>query len=262
MLSAPTIWGFTGERPVGIVVTDAGTGRNTFFPLGGAPAGIERAMDERLTEQYLVWWGLYVHGWWNSWLGQLDVKRPTGAIEVYTTESGAVGVSDEGGVDVYLIEGSDGRLYWFAAISTPGKDTSMVGYVLTDTANGASTFYPLEGVYNDIGAAKNVQQDPDVSKVMGLSVVQPILYRVDGEDLWVVPVISQQGEVKLFGVVKAATGATFVGESLDAALDEWRTAEGRAEPATEAGRAALIAEIRALIRTLSERLDALERAGS
>jgi hypothetical protein len=222
MLTRPTI-AYTGEVPVGIVVTDTQTGGMNFYDMDSIPAYIERVMDESLTENYLLWWGAYVHGFWNSIFSQQDVKKPTGSLDITTAEGGEKIVNEGLEPDVYLIYGINDKLYWFTSITTSGKDLSMVGYTLTDVITGHTIFYRTEGYFNDIGAAKNVQQHAEVSKVMGFQVSQPIMYIIEGNETWIIPVLASTNEIRAFGIVHGKTGTTFVKEKLDDALVEYRT---------------------------------------
>lgn len=224
MLTRPTI-GYTGEKPVGVLITNAQTGDINFYELQNVPPYIQRIMDESLTETYLSWWGAYIYGWWNSEFSQKDVKRPTGGVEAYIprTSRGTGEIKiDEGDPDVYLIYGNDKKLYWFTSITTAGKDLSMLGYTLTDIRTGKIIFYKTEGYFNDIGAAKNVQQHAEVSKVMGFRVSQPIMYMLEGQETWIIPVLASTNEIREFGIVHAKTGATFVKEKLEDALVEYK----------------------------------------
>ncbi len=223
MLTRPTI-AYTGEVPVGIVITDPQTGDMNFYDMNNIPSYIERVMDESLTEKYLSWWGAYVHGFWNAQFSQKDVKKPTGSLDIYSAEGTGEKTVDEGSEpDVYLIYGNNDKLYWFTSITTSGKDLSMVGYTLTDVITGQTVFYRTEGYFNDIGAAKNVQQHAEVSKVMGFRVSQPIMYIIDGNETWIIPVLASTNEIRAFGVVHGKTGTTFVKEKLDDVLAEYRT---------------------------------------
>lgn len=222
MLTTPTVW-LTGDKPVGVVITNPETCENTFYNMNEVPSYVQRVTDEELTEDYLYWWGYYIHGWWNSWLGQQDVKKPTGGVDATETGGGEVQVEEGDRPDVFLIYGNDGNLYWFESMSTMGKATnSMVGYVLTNVKTGKMTFYATGSYYNDIGAAKAVQQDPEVSKVMGLRVSQPIMYLIEGNETWIIPVVTSSSEIKRIGVVHAVTGKTFISDSLSSALTSYK----------------------------------------
>jgi len=258
LLSRPALYGIIGETPEGIVVTDPVTGTNEFFDLGKQPAWIQRVYDEDLTETYLKWWGTYSDGWINSWWGQRDLKYPTGDVYIEHGEAGAT--LSAGDPDVYLVQGTDGNQYWFSAITTPGKDSSMVGYVLCDVQDGTFTFYNAPGYYNDFGAAANVQQHQKVAMATGLEVVQPIMYVIDGEEVWIIPVISQTGEMMEIGLVVAHGGETFVGTTLDDVLSQWRGVSGET-PGPDGGEVTVqeIEEIRKLLDKLEARLKAQNR---
>lgn len=220
LLSQPGLYGLIGETPRGLAVTDPVTGKNEFYEIGKQPAWIQRVFDEALTETYLGWWGTYSDGWINSWWGQRDLKYPTGSVFIEHGEAGAI--LSAGEPDVYLVQGTDGNQYWFSAITTPGKDSSMVGYVLGDVQDGKFTFYNAPGYYNDFGAAANVQQHQKVAMATGLEVVQPIMYVIDDQEVWIIPVVSQTGEVMEIGLVEAHGGETYVGPTLDDVLTQWR----------------------------------------
>lgn len=220
LLSRPALYGIIGEKPEGVVVTDPVTGTDEFYDIGEQPAWVQRVYDEELTETYLGWWGTYSGGWINSWWGQRNLKYPTGSVSIEHGDAGAT--LSAGDPDVYLVQGTDGNQYWFSAITTPGKDSSMVGYVLCDVRNGTFTFYNAPGYYNDFGAAANVQQHQEVAMATGLEIVQPIMYVIDGQEVWIIPVISQTGEMMEVGLVVAHGGETFVGTSLDDVLSQWQ----------------------------------------
>ena len=253
-LTSPSVLGVTGDLPVGVAVVDATSGAVQVYSTDSIPAWVQRPYDEVLVEDYLGWWGSYRGGWLNSWLGQRDVLHPTGGLTTSAGEDGQVRVVAEG-TDVYLVIGRDGRQYWFSPLTSAGRDFSMVGYMLVDARDGSATFHRHDGIYNDLGAAQNVQQDPEVSKVMGLRVVQPIMYVIGGEEVWVVPVIAPSGEMKALGLVRARGGATFVSSTLEGAL----ALMGEGAPGPDAGDPVMvIAELRGLVARLGERIDALE----
>ena len=114
---------------------------------------------------------------------------------------------------MFLVNGNDGNLYWFGTVSNPGSDTSMVGYMLTDVRTGTFTFHETPGYYNDIGAAQNVHQHPEVAKAPDLQVVQPIMYVIDGQEIWIIPVITPSGEQTLVGLVEARSGRPISGRT-------------------------------------------------
>jgi hypothetical protein len=209
-LAEPMLYGCIGERPVGVATVNPVTGYVEFYRLGEQPVWIQRVWSETTTEEWIGWWGRYQLGWWNSILEQRDVKILSGI----------------DGPDVFLVNGNDGNLYWFGTVSNPGTDTSMVGYMLTDVRTGKFTFNPTLGYYNDIGAAQNVLQNPEVAKAPDLQVVQPIMYVIDGQEIWIIPVITPSGEQTLVGLVEAKSGTTYIGSSLQDVFGQWRGTTG------------------------------------
>jgi len=254
MLSNPAVLGMYGHVPVGIAVTNPSSGGNTFYYMNEVPTWVERVMDEEVNEEYLTYWGKYKYGFWNTIFDQKDYLKPTGGLEI-TDEGGNVQVGQGENPDVYLVQGTDGKLYWFGSFTTVGKDTSMVGYTLTDLRTGKIVFYPTPSVYNDIGAAKNVQQHPEVAKVMGARVTQPIMYLVDGQEVWIMPVITPSGENVMMGAVVAKTGETYVSPTLDGTLRQLHGQTIQADtvsPGSSTTLASLVAELDSDLARLKE----------
>jgi hypothetical protein len=234
-LAEPMLYGCIGEWPVGIATVDPITGEVDFYSLGDQPAWIQRVWSESTTEDWIGWWGRYQLGWWNSILEQRDVKILSGI----------------DGPDVFLVNGKDGNLYWFGTVSNPGTDTSMVGYMLTDVKTGKFTFHETPGYYNDLGAAQNVHQNPEVAKAPELEVVQPIMYVIDEQEIWIIPVITPSGEQTLVGLVEAKSGTTYIGSDLQNVLGQWRRTKAikDTEPGLDSATTmkAKIAQIRKLL---------------
>ena len=239
-LAEPMFYGCIGERPVGVATIDAVTGSVDFYRLGEQPAWIQRVWSEITTEDWIGWWGRYQLGWWNSILEQRDVKVLSGIDEP----------------DVFLVNGNDGNLYWFGTLANPGTDTSMVGYMLTDVRTGRFTFHETPGYYNDIGAAQNVHQHPEVAKAPELQVVQPIMYVIDGQEIWIIPVITPSGEQTLVGLVEARSGTTFIGQDLQDVLGQWRGTTGITGVLTVTDTGATVQEKIAQIRKLLDEIEA------
>jgi hypothetical protein len=239
-LAEPMLYGCIGERPVGVATVDPVTGTVDFYRLGEQPAWIQRVWSEVTTEEWIGWWGRYQRGWWNSFLEQRDVKILSGIDEP----------------DVFLVNGNDGRLYWFGTLSNPGTDSSMVGYMLTDVRTGKFTFHETPGYYNDVGAAQNVHQHPEVAKAPELEVVQPIMYVIDGQEIWIIPVITPSGEQTLVGLVEARSGATYIGQDLQDVLSQWRGTTGTGDTGTGTDRNLTLKEKIAQIRKLLDEIEA------
>jgi hypothetical protein len=62
MISNPAVFGVYGDVPKGVVITSPLDGGNTFYSMNEVPSWVERVMDEKVTENYLQYWGEYKHG--------------------------------------------------------------------------------------------------------------------------------------------------------------------------------------------------------
>ena len=244
-LAEPMLYGCIGERPVGIATIDPVTGYVEFYRIGEQPAWIQRVWSETTTEDWIGWWGRYQLGWWNSILEQRDVKVLSGI----------------DGPDVFLVNGRDGNLYWFGTVSNPGTDTSMVGYMLTNVRTGKFTFHETPGYYNDLGAAQNVHQNPEVAKAPDLDVVQPIMYVIDNQEVWIIPVITPSGEQTLVGLVEARSGTTYIGPSLQNVLLQWRGTTGGQDTGSGTDSGLSLKDKIAQIRKLLDEIEAESGAG-
>jgi hypothetical protein len=154
------------------------------------------------------------------------------------------------------VNGRDGNLYWFGTVSNPGTDTSMVGYMLTNVRTGTFTFHETPGYYNDLGAAQNVHQNPEVAKAPDLEVVQPIMYVIDNQEVWIIPVITPSGEQTLVGLVEARSGTTFIGPSLQNVLGQWRGTTGINDGGSGTDSGITLKEKIAKIRKLLDEIEA------
>jgi hypothetical protein len=137
----------------------------------------------------------------------------------------------------------------------------MVGYMLTNVRTGTFTFHETPGYYNDLGAAQNVHQNPEVAKAPELDVVQPIMYVIDNQEVWIIPVITPSGEQTLVGLVEARSGTTYIGPSLQNVLLQWRGTTGIEETGSTTGSGQSLKDKIAQIRKLLDEIEAASGAG-
>jgi|GEM_PF-1107324 len=227
MLTKPTIMGLIGEIPVGIVVTDPVNGTMELHDMDNIPNYVQRAISEKLVEQYVDWWSSYGLGLRNYLLGQEGVKVPTGAIKIDTgdddSDSGRISIK-KGDMHAYTVMCDDGRLYYCNILTTPGSENSMVGYILTDTNKWPMRMdlYKLEGT-SDIGAARKLQGLPEIATAMGYHATEPVPYYINGTAVWIGPVISkEQDQVEMFGLVVLNGKTSFLEPSAEEAINAYR----------------------------------------
>ncbi len=132
----------------------------------------------------------------------------------------------------------------------------MVGYMLTDVRTGRFTFHETPGYYNDLGAAQNVHQNPEVAKAPDLEVVQPIMYVIDNQEVWIIPVITPSGEQTLVGLVEARSGTTYIGPSLQNVLLQWRGITGVQDTGSSTDSGISLKDKIAQIRKLLDEIEA------
>jgi len=192
-IGRPTV-GKTGIVVTGAVVVNPATGEMREYGLAEVPKWVDQVIPEQVAEQHNSWFGRFVHGYWNSVVGQRDVHLPT---------------SWEGEVDVFGVVGPDGRFYWFTGHTSPGDDDSLMGYTMMDGRTGEIIYYKdAVGIFNEAAAVASV--NAAVADFVGWRGAQPLLYNLFGAESYVVPVLSDTNILKAIGIVNARTGRTVV----------------------------------------------------
>lgn len=193
-VGTPTV-GKTGVKVTGVVIADPADGSMQSYDMQSVPAWVDQVIPEYLAEQHNYWFGRYVHGFWNSLLGQRDVHVPT---------------EWDGAVDVFGVIGADSRFYWFTGHTSPStEDDSLMGYTMMDGRTGNITYYRnAAGYFNEAAAVSSV--NAAVSNFAGWHGAQPLLYNLYGSESYVVPVLSENSKLQAIGIVNAKSGQTIV----------------------------------------------------
>ena len=217
-LSLPTIWGTSGNKPVGIVITDPENGKNMLYDATDIPAWVQRTFDPNLPIAYLSWWGNYVHGWWNQYFAQRDIKTQTHSICYETEKTGEITISGTiGEHELGILADNNGRLYYTATMTNPNMNSySMTDYMVVDakTLPIKITRLPRDGLISDIGAAQNIQQMDGISHVAGYKINRPYLYSISGRDMWLAAYISSYKEVMGIGGIRTNGGKAAIGNNV------------------------------------------------
>ncbi|HPL15216.1 MAG TPA: hypothetical protein PL180_00870 [Spirochaetota bacterium] len=168
--------GFAGQQNRGVIIADPQTGKIELLAGNKIPAWVDRVKPLHQTINQVTYWGEYVHGWWNSFLGGKDIKVPT---------------TFSYGKDMWFIIFKN-RKYWFTGMtSASSKDQSLVGAIMVDTRTGRSTFYDINGTNeNGVIEAVDAALGADSSR---WSPTQPIPYNLYGIPTWVLPIVSNEG---------------------------------------------------------------------
>lgn len=199
----------SGEVVKGVVVVDPETGDFTEYPLDKVPAWIDRVVPEAVMTDYLKWYGLYPHGFWNTLLSNKDVNTPT---------------TIDGNVELWLVHASDNNPYWFAGMTSPGvSDTALTYLVLGSTRDGKIYLYRTSG-WNEQAVINNVNSAV-LSDATNFQGSQPIPYECVGRLTYIVPVSKSVGEEHYFqevAMVDATNGHVELGDTKEEAYANYR----------------------------------------
>jgi hypothetical protein len=227
-----------GQRGVGVfaqgvtidqvLLINAETGAATRYALDTIPAWVDQVIPAEIAAQRVQDWGRLSNGWWNTVTSQTGIRQLTDA------QSGA----DQ----LHLVSDEQGKLQWFSGVTSPSlTDASLIGYVMMDARANAGRFVPLAGLGTGDAAREAAKA---AFKAEGFTPGYPLLYRLFGEETWIVPMLSLGAD----GVTNTFTGVVLTngqatasgrGKSLQEAVNAYRTALTRQPGADVAGGAQL-----------------------
>jgi len=194
-LGRPTI-GNSGMVVTDAVIVDPVTGAMTRYRrarFDQLPHWVRRVVPPSLALDYNIWFGLYVHGWWNAHTTERDVHLPA---------------RDE----VFGILSSGDQFVWFVDHTSPAaSDASMTGFTYMNAVTGAMTYYTAVGGSFSSKAAENAVASNGLVRQSRLQATQPVLYDLFGEITWVVPVVADTGKFQTLALVQARNGHVVVG---------------------------------------------------
>ncbi len=208
-LYRPTI-AYWGEEISGVITVNPTTGDIQRYGSrtgddSNIPAWVDRVVPQDLAFDRLTWFGRYVHGWWNSWWGEVDINVPT---------------QPENMRDMWLVWGDDDRAYWFTGLTSQrSSDNSLVGFALMDSRTGTTRFYRASGA-DEVDIIRAVRSE--VSNYSNYVPTQPILYNIYGQLTWGVPIISEEGVFQRLALAHAQTGQVALGQNKAEALRNYR----------------------------------------
>ncbi len=131
--------GASGEDASGVVVLDVQSGDVKFYAIADAPAWVDRIQPEDFVKTQLSDRLEYVNGWLNP--SNKDKLALSG--------------------DVDLVYGADGKAYFYAGITSVGRDNGIVGYFLVDTRTKEVTRYSMVGVTESVAQAAAQGVNPE-----------------------------------------------------------------------------------------------------
>ena len=164
------------KTPDGCILCDPVSGKSTFYSLDEIPEWIDHAVDDDTVNKLINWWGQYQNGWWNSWIGQKNVRQATEGAAFVTI-----------GNDVYLYTG----------ITSVAMDESNIGFILVNQRTAEAKYFELPSAeeYSAMDSAKGQVQHLNYTSTF------PILINLDGNPTYFLSLKDAAGLVKMYAMV-------------------------------------------------------------
>ncbi len=176
-----TIGLFGGDDVIGVVLIDATTGECTYYDIEAAKTDaslqwVDRIYSSTLIAQQYDYFGQYKNGFFNSILGQKDVK-------ITTSGSNYIAIDD----DVYMYTG----------VTSVTADDSIIGFILSNQRTKETTFFKQSG------ATEYSAQQSAEGKVQqyGYKATFPLLMNIGNEPTFFMALKDNDGYVKMYSLV-------------------------------------------------------------
>ncbi|MBR2788996.1 MAG: Tat pathway signal sequence, partial [Eggerthellaceae bacterium] len=177
-----TIGLFGGTDISRVILCDAVTGETFDYKIDEVPQWVDRAYPSDLLIQQYNWYGSYLNGWFNSWLGQSGVTQTT------------PGTAGELGYN-YIAKDDD--VWVYTGVTSATSDASIVGFILINQRTQEAHFYPV------VGATETVAMQSAEGQVQHLKyrATFPILINVADTPTYFIALRDGAGLVKKFAMI-------------------------------------------------------------
>lgn len=190
----------------GIIITNATNGENEYYSVDNIPDWVDNVFPSNLVIEQVDDWGTYQGGFFNSIIGQKDVKISTRG---YT----------------YLTTGSDVSLY--TGITSATQDESNIGFVLVNLRTKEAKYYPAPGA-EEMSAMNSAQGAIQEKSYIATF---PLLTNVDGRPTYLLSLKDNAGLVKSYALVDVAdyqkVKVTDSDQGIEKAINEYRKMLGK-----------------------------------
>lgn len=176
---APTI-SYTGisnkTKITGAVILNPVTGESKLYNLSEIPTWVDNVYYSSIVMEMLDDWGMYINGFFNSFIGQKNVVKTTDGYN-------------------YLALNND--IYLYTGITSVASDESNLGFVLCNLRTGETTYYSAPGAeeYSAMSSAEGQVQQMNYKSTF------PLLINLAGKPTYLVSLKDQAGLVKMYGFV-------------------------------------------------------------
>ncbi len=176
-----TVGLFGGDDVIGVVLVDATTGESEYYDIETAKTDpglqwVDRIYSSELICEQFNYYGQYSSGFFNSILGQKDVK-------IATEGSNYIALND----DVYMYTG----------VTSVTSDDSIIGFILTNQRTKETKFFKQSGA-NEASAQQSAE-----GKVSdyGYTATFPLLLNIGNEPTFFMALKDSKGYVKMYSLV-------------------------------------------------------------
>ena len=169
--------GLFGGQTVGrVVLCNAVTGECIDYAVEEVPQWIDKVYSAELLMRLYDYAGIYVHGFWNSRLGQKDCMRSTNGYNYIALED-----------DVWVYTG----------VTSVNGDQSNVGFVLMNQRTMETRYYKIEGAIEDSAMSSAEGQVQN----LGYDATFPLLLNIADEPTYFMALKDDAGLVKKYAMV-------------------------------------------------------------
>lgn len=179
-----TIGLFGGEDVIGIVIVDAVTGETEYHDINAIKNDkslqwIDMVYSSNLLVEQYNYYGQYSRGFWNSILGQKDVKVTSAGYN-------------------YLALNND--VYMYTGVTSVTNDDSIIGFILCNQRTKETSFYKISGAteYSAMGSAEGKVQQYKYEATF------PLLLNINNEPTFFMALKDTEGLVKMYSLVNVS----------------------------------------------------------
>lgn len=193
-----TIGLFGGTTISRVVLCDACSGECTDLAIEDAPGWVDRAYPADLLIRQYDYGGRYIHGWWNSWIGQSGVYETTPGTSSISSASSSSSKSTSTDSSLgynYLVKDND--IWVYTGVTSATADKSIIGFVLIDQRTAESHYYAVAGATETSAMSSAEGQVQN----LGYKATFPLLLNINGQPTYFMALKDNAGLVKKYAMI-------------------------------------------------------------
>lgn len=194
----PNVGLFSGYDVAELITVDAVSGEINLYDSENVPEWVDRVYPSNMVIDQLVKNGLYNGGFFNSFINQVGVTRPTDGYNYFTI-----------GKDIYLYTG----------ITSVLADESNIGFVFVNMRTKETKFYPVSSAeeFSVMASAQGAVQEKNYKATF------PILINIDSRPTYFMSLKDNADLIKMYAFVDAQSyQKVAVGDNIQEALENYR----------------------------------------